>query len=157
MDNDEKYKLIFNTMLNGTVEDWENLSTQFSDFPDGLTGDEEYKDNSGRTQYHGQHWITEAIDCCSFECVRWMISKCVNLRFVDCEGYLPLHSCIDREFPDKHEMLQLLIDNGADVNIGTELGTMGTNSWLPLHMAVARNDLQAIKILLNNGLIYLFP
>ena len=85
MDNDEKYKLIFDTMQNGTVEDWENRSNQFPDFP------------------------------------------------------------------NRHEMLQLLIDNGADVNIGSELGTMGINSWSPLLMAAARNDLQAIKILLNNG------
>ena len=26
-----------------------------------------------------------------------------------------------------------------------------TNGWSPLHMAAARNDLQAIKILLDNG------
>ena len=139
MNDDEKYDLIFNSLLNGTVEDWERLAQQFPDFPHGFDSVVE------------RHWITNAIDCGSFESVQWMISKVANLKFVDGEGYSPLHSCIDREFPGKYEMLQLLIDNGADVNIGTELGTMANNGWSPLHMAAARNDLEAIKILLDNG------
>ena len=139
MNNDEKYYLIFNNLLNGTVEDWECLAQQFSDFPHGFDSVVE------------RYWIENAIDCGSLKCVQWMISKGVTLRFIDCEGYSPLHCCIDRELPDKYEMLQLLIDSGADINIGTELETMATNGWSPLHMAAVRNDLKAIKILLDNG------
>ena len=143
MTTDEKYKLIFNSLLNGTVEDWERLSQQFSDFPCGYDDPVVPRD-----------WVTEAIFCGSLESVRWMISKGINLRFIDAEGYTPLLSCIDREFSDKYEMLQLLIDNGADVNIcgwNEDKSRMTFNSWSPLHIAAARNDLQAIKILLDNG------
>ncbi|MCL2154094.1 MAG: ankyrin repeat domain-containing protein [Leptospirales bacterium] len=139
MNIDEKIDLIFSKLQNGTVEDWECLAKQFPDFPNGLDD-----------VCVGRYWITNAIDCASLECVKWIISKGVNLRFVDSEGYSPLHSCIDREFSDKYEMLQLLINSGADINIGTELATMALNSWSPLHLAAARNDLEAIKILLDN-------
>ena len=151
MDTNEKYDVIFHTMLNGTVEDWERLAKQFPDFPDGLDSDETYEDNYGELQYLGDNWLTHAILCASLECVRWIISKGVNMNFKSPGGYFPLHSCIDRDLPNKYEIMQLLIDNGADVNIGTELETMGFNGWSPLHMAAARNDLEAIKILLDNG------
>jgi hypothetical protein len=173
MNNDEKYDLIFNSLLNGTVEDWERLARQFPDFPDGLDGielTEEAKNDF--TQKHSDiyalqkellqqytdlsnciadHWLNIAISEASLECVRWMLSKGVNLNYKSPGGYFPLHCCIDREFPDKYEMLQLLIDNGADVNLGTELAAMAINAWSPLHAAAAWNDLEAIKILLDNG------
>ena len=151
MNSDKKYDLIYNSLLNGKEEDWERLALQFPNFYNERDSDEAYEDNDGKIHQLGRFWITNAIDCGSLESVRWIISKGANLRFVDGEGYSPLHSCIDREFSDKYEIMQLLIDNGADVNIGAELGTMALNSWSPLHMAAARNDLQAIKILLDNG------
>ena len=119
MDSDEKYDLIFNSLLNGMVEDWERLAQRFPDFPNGLDS-EPFEYGCGQIYQLGRHWITNAIDCGTFESVRWMLSKGVNMRFVDGEGYSPLHSCIDRELPDRHEMLQLLIDNGANVNVGTD-------------------------------------
>lgn len=151
MNNDEKEKLIFDILLNGTVEDWERLAQQFPNFYNELDSGEAYDKNNVKVHAFGRFWIDNAIGCFSLECVRWLISKGVNLRYVDCEGYSPMHSCIDREFPNIHEILQLLIDNGADVNVGTQLEAMATNGWSPLHMAAARNDLQAIKILLDNG------
>ena len=150
MNNDEKYDLIFNILLNSTGEDWERFAQQFPDFPNGLDR-ELFKYDCGQIYQLGTPWITNAIDCASFECVKWMIAKGVNLHYKAPGGYFPLHSCIDREFPDKYEMLQLLIDNGADVNVGTNLDAMAINSWSPLHMAACRNDLEAIKILLDNG------
>ena len=133
------YKWIMDRLKDGTVDDWELFAQMFSDFPCGLD------------DFIHRHWITNAIDCGSLEAVKWMISKGVNLHFVDDEGYSPLHSCIDRTLPDKYEILQLLIDSGADINIGTELETQGTNGWTPLHMASVRNDIKAVKILLDSG------
>ena len=115
MITDEKYDLIFNSLQNGTVEDWERLSQQFSDFPCGYDDPVVPRD-----------WVTNAIDCGSLECVRWMISKGVNLRFIDAEGYTPLLSCIDRELSDKYEILQLLIDNGADTTLRTIIDDYST-------------------------------
>jgi ankyrin repeat protein len=153
MNSDEKYDLIFNSLLNGTEGDWEHLAQQFYDFPAGLDDDTSYMLGEREVKL-GRHWITNAIYCGTFKSVQWIISKGINLCFVDYEGYSPLHSCIDRKFPDKYEMLQLLINSGADINVGTELDTMATNGWSPLHMAAARNDLEAVKILLDNGCRY---
>ena len=142
--SDEESEMILNSLLNGTVDDWEQLAAKFPDFPNGL-------DNYNSV---GRNWITNAIDCASLECVKWMLTKNVNLHFVESEGYTPLHSCIDRELPDKYEILQLLINGGADINTGARIednNLMTCNSWTPLHMAANRNDLESIKILLNNG------
>jgi len=173
MNNDEKYDLIYNSLLNGTTEDWERLAKQFPDFPNGLDGRELTKEaeddfrqrypdiynlkNELLQQYPdfsdsiADHWLNIAVSEAPLECVRWMLSKGVNLNYKSPGGYFPLHCCLERELPDKYEILQLLIDSGADINIGTELGTMGENGWSPLHLAAARNDLEAIKILLDNG------
>ena len=137
-DNILEYGLIMDSLKEGTVDDWERIAQQVPDFPRGLD------------DFTNRHWITSAIDCGSLASVKWMISKGVNLRFVDEEGYSPLHSCIDRTLPDKYEILQLLIDSGADINIGTELETMAINGWSPLHRAANNNDIESVTILLNN-------
>ncbi|MDR2534151.1 MAG: ankyrin repeat domain-containing protein [Tannerellaceae bacterium] len=143
-DGDRKNAIILNSLLNGTVDDWEQLAATLPNFPNGL-------DNYDSV---GRNWITNAIDCAPLECVKWMITKNINLRFVDSEGYTPLHSCIDRTLPHKYEILQLLLNSDADINAGARIednNRMTYNSWTPLHMAAARNDLEAIKILLDNG------
>jgi ankyrin repeat protein len=139
--------LIFNNLLNGTIDDWERLTKQFPDFPCcgyGIT----FPDYEALW-----YWINEAIACCSFDAVEWIISKGINLNFMDAEGYTPLFCCIEREFPDKYDMLQLLIDNGADVNFGAhwDNNTLSFNGWAPLNLAAARGNLKAVKILLDNG------
>ena len=47
--------------------------------------------------------------------------------------------------PDAHEILRLLLSHGADPN------QRGLNDWTPLHMAVAQQSPEAIRILLENG------
>lgn len=137
--NYEEYHKIVDLLQTGTEEDWEFFVQEIFDFP------------NGNDDFIGCAWITNAIDLGSLMSVEWMLSKNINLRFVDSEGYSVLHSCIDRKLPDKYKILQLLIDKGADINIGAELGQMAIESWTPLHMAAHRNDLGAIKILLQNG------
>jgi hypothetical protein len=105
----------------------------------------------GKDHFIHREWIINAIDCGSLASVQWMLSKNVNLHFIDDEGYSVLHTCIERDNADKYEILQLLIDSGADVNVGNNLASMAINSWTPLHLAAARNDIDAIKILLENG------
>jgi hypothetical protein len=80
MNNDEKYDLIFNSLLNGTVEDWKRLARQFPDFPYGLDS-EPFEYGDGQIWQLGEHWIINAIDNGTIECAKWMISKSVNLRF----------------------------------------------------------------------------
>ena len=135
-----EYDLITNSLANGTVEDWERIAQEFPDFP------------HGRDNFINRHWISNAIiEGGSIESVKWMISKGVNLCFMDGEGLSLLHWCLEFPRTDKLEMMQLLIDSGADINIGTELGTQGRNGWTPLHMAVCYKDIEAVKLLLKNN------
>ena len=91
-------------------------------------------------------WITDAINYGSMEVIKWMIDKGVDLRFRDGEGYTVLHTtigCCRKEH--KHDLLKLLIENGADVN------AYGINDWTPAHLAAVINDLQSLKILHEAG------
>ena len=74
-----------------------------------------------------------------------MLQKNVSLNFCNDEGYTVLHSCIDRDLLGKYEILRLLIAAGAD------LDAKGINDWTPLHLAAARDDITALKILLKAG------
>jgi uncharacterized protein len=117
----------------GTEADFESLAARFANFPDGVD------DRVSR------RWIINAIDSGNILAVEWMISKSIELKFRDEEGYTVLHCCIDRGGGQKYEMIRALIAAGADIN------AKGINDWTPLHMAVWRDDLETIKILLEAG------
>jgi len=119
-----------NSIINGDLRHLQFLADRHNDFP------------HGQHSFSQRHWITNAVDCGTFEVVQWMLAQNVSLSFRDEEGYTPLHSAIERENSDKHRVLELLCLAGADVN------AHGTNDWTPLHMAAARNDIEALKILL---------
>jgi ankyrin repeat protein len=74
-----------------------------------------------------------------------MLSKGIALRFRDEEGYTVLHACIDRRHEDRHLIMANLIAAGADVDL------KGINDWTPLHAAVRRGDLEALRLLLEAG------
>lgn len=140
MNNSEQtYNDIMDALMNGNPIAWEKLAKQENNFPNGCD------------KFVGRRWITNAIDCGSLESVRWMLAQKVDLLFVDEEGYSVLHSCIDRELPNKYNTLQLLIDAQAAINIGTKIENLATNGWSPLHLAAVRNDFEAVQLLLKNG------
>jgi ankyrin repeat protein len=93
----------------------------------------------------GRHWITNAIDSGTLDVVRWIIAEGAPTVFDDAEGYSVLHSAIERTLPDKHEILRILIDAGADLNV------YGINGWTPTHLAAARDDVDALQILREAG------
>ena len=132
-DPSDQYDRVFKALVSGDVEEWERLSDEIPSFPDGKDG------------WLERHWITSAVDVGSGASVEWMVSRKVPLCFRDDEGYTVLHSCIEREKEDRHDLLELLIEGGADVNL------KGVNDWTPLHMAGARGDLDAIRVLMENG------
>ena len=127
------YDQIMEIIANGSLEQFEKLSQTVKGFP------------NEKDDFISRHWITNAIDCGSKSSVEWMLSKDVNLVFRDEEGYTPLLSAIDRERPDKYEVLELLLKHGAPIN------KKGINDWTPLHMAAARNDVVALKLLVKYG------
>src|SRR5688572_521907 len=81
----------------------------------------------------GRRWIINALDSGAKETVLWMLSKGVELNFADEEGRTPLHSALERERPDRYEILEDLLRAGAPINI------RGVNGWTPAHMAAARD------------------
>jgi len=132
-DSDDYKHIMDSLMYHGNVEEWERFAETIEGFPHGCD------------DFINRRWIINAIDCGVKGAVEWMLSKKVDLHFSDEEGRTVLISCLDRDKLDKYEILQLLIDHGADINL------QGWNDWTPLHMAGARNDLRAIKLLIDNG------
>ena len=128
-----EYDYIMDILTSGDLEKLEEASSIIDEFPNG-------KDN-----FVYRYWIINAIDCGSFESVRWILEQGVDLDFRDDEGCTPILSAIDRELPHKYEILKLLIEQGAPLN------KKGWNDWTPLHQAVVREDIGALKILLDAG------
>lgn len=135
----QNYRYILGRLKKGIKWNWDKMASVLPTFPNGVDG------------VAGRKWIINAIDCGSMEAIKWMLSKNIDVVFVDKEGYSVLHACMDREASDKYKIMQLLIDYHADINIGAKVEQMALNSWSPLHMAAVRNDLKAIEILLKNG------
>jgi ankyrin repeat protein len=127
------YDDIMKSIMAGDVKALEDLTQLVDDFP------------TGKDDFISRHWITNGIDCGTSEVVAWMLSKGAPVVFRDDEGYTVLHSAIEREKPDKYELIRLLIDAGADIN------AHGVNDWTPAHMAAVRNDVEALRILHSAG------
>jgi ankyrin repeat protein len=61
-------------------------------------------------------------------------------------GFPSLHAIISaQDRPDRHDRLRLLLARGASVE------QRGFNDWTPLHQAVNRRDVEAVRILLAHG------
>lgn len=124
---------IMKPIIEGDMETLEKLSAIVDDFPAG-------KDN-----FIDRHWIIHAIDCGTFEVIEWMVHKNTPLIFRDDEGKTVLHSAIEREKPDKYEVMKLLIKAGADLN------AKGMNDYTPAHKAAVRSDLEGLRLLKEAG------
>ncbi|MGC1249174.1 MAG: ankyrin repeat domain-containing protein [Spirulinaceae cyanobacterium] len=129
----KEYSYLINLLAESNIELLEDVEKVIDSFPKGVD------------DFIHRQWITNAIDCGSLESVKWVLSKDVDLSFRDDEGYTPILSAIERDLPDKYEIIQLLIDCGAPIN------KKGINDWTPLHMAAAREDLEALRILVKNA------
>ena len=130
---EKDYDYLLKLLMEGNIPLLEEAREIIDDFPNGVD------------PFIQRHWITNAIDVGSLTSIKWILSNGVDLTFRDEEGFTPLLSAIDREQPDKYEVLQLLIDGGAPID------RKGTNDWTPLHMAAVREDIEAMKVLLRNG------
>jgi ankyrin repeat protein len=129
----EVYRRALDVLESGDSTQLAALASELESFP------------HGEDPYIGRRWITNAIDVGSLATVRWVLSQGVDLSFRNDEGYTPLHSAIDRSLPDKHAVLALLLAAGAPVN------RKGTNDWTPAHMAAARDDVEALRLLVRYG------
>ena len=123
----------FESLASGDTARLEQLALEIQDFPHGAD------------KFISRRWITNAIDAGSLPSVNWMLKHRVDLNFRDAEGYSPLHSALEQPEPVRYELLKLLIQAGAPINI------KGVNDWTPAHAAAARDDVQALKILVAHG------
>lgn len=124
---------MFEVLKSGSVVDLEAEALRDLTFPGGADG------------YAGRRWIINAIDCGSMLSIRWMLQKGVDLDFRDDEGYTPLHAAIERSADDRLEVLALLLQAGAPINL------KGFNDWTPAHMAAAKDDVDALRMLVQHG------
>lgn len=127
------YDDIMKPLMAGDVAALEEIASIVDDFP------------FGKDDFISRHWITNAIDCGTKEVVEWMLAKGVPVVFRDDEGFTVLHSAIDREKPDRIEIIRMLLKAGADIN------AHGINDWTPAHYAAVRNDVEALRVLVESG------
>jgi ankyrin repeat protein len=129
----QTYQEVMAALASGGPEQWEAIASGRPDFPDGFD------------EIVHRRWIVNAIGTGSLASVRWMLTRGVGLDFRDDEGYTPLHAAIERTASDRYELLDLLLGAGAPVN------RKGINDWTPAHMAAARDDVEALRILVRYG------
>ena len=127
------YVYVLETLKTGTREQFEELEQLIHGFPDGVD------------PFIGRRWIINAIDVGSTSAIEWMLSRGVDLAFRDEEGYTPLHAAIESRAPDREQRLELLLAAGASVDL------KGINDWTPAHMAAARDDVDALRLLVRFG------
>ena len=99
----------------------------------------------GVDSFIGRRWILNAIDFGARTSVEWILEQHVDLSFRDEEGYTPLLTVIDSKRADRYELLEVLLRAGAPVN------RKGINEWTPAHLAAARDDVDALRILVAHG------
>jgi ankyrin repeat protein len=127
-----QYDRAMSALQLGSAASLEQLE-QFEGFPHGVD------------PYIGRRWIINAIDIGSLASIRWILERGVDLNFRDEEGYTPIHSVIDRARDDKIEVLTLLLEAGAPVDL------KGINDWTPAHLAAARDDVESLRVLVKHG------
>ena len=127
------YDFVIDVLKSGDRARLEELALLVEGFPDGVDS------------FIGRRWIINAIGVGAMSAIQWMLSTGVDLSFRDEEGYTPLLSAIEHRSDDRYEVLRLLLDAGAPVN------RKGINDWTPAHMAAARDDVEALRLLVAHG------
>ncbi|MEZ5901205.1 MAG: ankyrin repeat domain-containing protein [Hyphomicrobiaceae bacterium] len=129
----DRYNRIMRVLRSGDLDELAALKVADPNFADS------------RDDFLGRHWIINAISVGRPNAVRWFVQNAKEKIFRDEEGYTLLHAALDRCDNDKYTVLQLLIEQGAALNL------KGINEWTPLHLAAARDDERAVEMLLAAG------
>ncbi len=123
--------LIEAAMRAGNIDALAGYAEIVDGFPDGLDPE-------------GQSWLALAVHVAGREVIAWMIAHGGDLN-TDSAGFPPLHAALDRRGDDRYEILQMLLDAGADPD------QRGGNDWTPLHKAACTDDFRALEMLLRAG------
>lgn len=93
----------------------------------------------------GDHPLEYAIYWSPLAFIAELIGLGADVNYDDPAGFPPLIAALSSGRPDKHKIVRLLLDNGADVD------QRGINDWAPLHYAVVERDAEAVTMLLAHG------
>lgn len=91
------------------------------------------------------HPLEYAIYSSPLAFIEELLDAGANVNYPDDAGFPSLIATLSTDRPDKLDVLRLLIRHDADVN------RPGINDWTPLHYAVSRRDVDAIRLLLASG------
>jgi len=89
--------------------------------------------------------LATAINLSPLRFIRQLLDLGANPNFEPLDGFPSLFIAIDARRPDANDVLALLLRHGARTD------QRGVNDWTPLHYAVARRDLLALRLLLAHG------
>ena len=128
-----EYDYLIALLKSGDIAKLEEAADVVDHFPDGCD------------DFSGSHWVINAIDQGCLASIEWMLNKGVDLSFRGDDGYTPLLSAIDRAGADRYAVIALLIEHGAPLN------KRGINDWTALHLAASREDVAALKLLIEAG------
>jgi FOG: Ankyrin repeat len=93
----------------------------------------------------GQSCLENAIYRGPIALIRALLDLGADLDYPDAGGFPSLFVAIDREAPDRHEVLETLLAAGANVQ------QRGINDYTALHYAACRDDAAAVEMLLRYG------
>jgi ankyrin repeat protein len=93
----------------------------------------------------GDRPLVTAINLSPLRFVRQLLDLGADPNYEALDGFPSLFAAIDADRPDRLEVLTLLLQHGARADM------RGLNDWTPLHYAVARRNLEAVRLLLERG------
>jgi ankyrin repeat protein len=89
--------------------------------------------------------LVSAINLSPLRFIRQLLDLGADPNYEALDGFPSLMATIDAARPDSAQVLALLLHHGARTD------QRGVNDWTPLHHAVARRNLQAVRLLLARG------
>jgi ankyrin repeat protein len=92
--------------------------------------------------FGGGHALVYAIYWSPVPFIARMIDAGATVNFVADDGFPALLAALSRGRPNRHQVLALLLERGADTS------TRGINDWTALHHAVSIRDSEAVRMLL---------
>jgi len=89
--------------------------------------------------------LVTAISLSPLRFIRRLLDLGADPNFEALDGFPSLFCPLDADRPDRIDVLRLLLDRGARTD------QRGLNDWTPLHYAVARGNVEAVRLLLDHG------
>lgn len=80
-----------------------------------------------------------------FVFIRTLLDLGADPNYTSLGGFPSIMAALSTDRPDRVEILELLLDQGADIR------QRGLNGYTPLHYAASLNDCRAIALLVSRG------